>query len=229
MPTLKAYEILREVDVVAPIRLYKNDRDTMLHVLSVEILDVLSPEGGRAILKIWGSINRTLEPGDRISLGPTPFLNIRIEGEVIYVDKLSNQVSIRITRMASIPQVRVGEVATQNMITVTPQDTIIKAASLMESFNIRGLPVIENEKLVGIITQTDILRAVKDDKINGLVRDYMTSPPVTIRHDDTLFDAIKTMEKYNVGRLLVTNERGKLIGIVTKTDILRFIAGIKRK
>lgn len=226
MPTLKAYEIIRGSVTQIPVKLRKDGAELDITITGIEILDILNPEGARAILRVHGLTRKLLRPGDKVEIGPTPLIGLRIEGEVIHVDPVSSQISVKINRMVTVPRVHVGKIAVRNPFTVTP-DTPLKV--LVEELirrRIRGAPVVEGNRVVGVITMSDVGRAMIEDRIEARVMDYMSAPPITIRETDDILRAIELMNRHGVGRLPVVDSGGALVGIVTRTDILKFIAGL---
>nr|WP_083818625.1 CBS domain-containing protein [Pyrolobus fumarii] len=228
MPTLKAYEVLRgfaATEVPVPVR--KDGQLLNLVVTSVELIDVLNPEGIRAILRVQGDIEG-LEPGDRIKIGPMPYTRLVIEGIVVYIDRYTKQVSVNVRRVTSIPRESVGSIASKQLITLKPNMSIREAAKILSEKMIRGAPVIDDEgRLIGIITLADIAKAVAEGRLDAKVEEYMSKEVVTVREDQDILDAIRLMQKYRIGRLVVLDAMGKLKGIVTRTDILRFISALE--
>jgi predicted transcriptional regulator len=227
MPTLKAYEVIRGSMTQIPVKLRKDGQELDLTITGIEILDILNPEGGRAILRVHGVIRKLLKPGDRVEIGPTPLVGVRIEGTVTHIDPVSSQISVKINRMVSVPRVHVGEIAARNPFTVTPDTDIRQLAYELTKRRIRGAPVVEDGRIVGVITLSDIAKALAEGKTGGSVREYMSTPPIVIREIDDIVTAIEMMNRHGIGRLPVIDSAGKLTGIVTRTDILRFIAGLK--
>ncbi|ABM79992.1 CBS domain-containing protein [Hyperthermus butylicus] len=229
MPTLKAYEIIRGIPVQLPVKLKKAGKELDIPVTTIEILDMLNPEGCRAILRVQGRIRGEINVGDKVEIGPTKIANVRIEGEVTHIDLATKQIGIKITRLISVPRIPVGEIASiGNIITIEPDATIKDAAKLMIERRVKGLPVIDSRgRLIGIITQTDIAKAVAEGRIDATVKEYMSFPVITIRSDEDIGDAIELMNLRDIGRLVVTDSEGKPIGIITRTDILKFIAGLR--
>jgi acetoin utilization protein AcuB len=119
---------------------------------------------------------------------------------------------------------------TPHPITITPQTTLPEANRIMLAHNIRYLPVVNKNKLVGIITRRDINRAQSSDvstlslyELNLMlerltVREFMTHSPITISPGATIAEAAKLMLEHQISGLPVV-EAGKLIGIITETDI----------
>ena len=123
---------------------------------------------------------------------------------------------------------------TPNPITITPSTTLPQAQQLMMERNVRRLPVIWQDKLVGILTFGDIREAKPSDantlnvyELNYLldrlaVKAIMTPEPITIHPDAPIKKAAQIMLEHKIGGLPVVEE-GKLIGIITETDFCRLI------
>jgi CBS domain-containing protein len=108
----------------------------------------------------------------------------------------------------------------------TKETPLRKAIKIMDEFNIGSLPVVENDKPVGVLTERDILRRVvaKDvDVDKKTVADIMTKNPVTIQHDASILEATRMMSENNFRRLLVV-KNGKLIGVATAKDIIEVMS-----
>lgn len=109
---------------------------------------------------------------------------------------------------------------------VTKDLTVRKAIKLMDEGNFGVLPVVENGKPIGIVTERDILRrvAAKDiDMDKSKVEDIMTKNPVTINHDASILEATRLMSENNFRRLLVV-KGGKLVGVVTAKDVIEVMS-----
>lgn len=103
---------------------------------------------------------------------------------------------------------------------VTPLERLVQ---LIEENNISALPIVDAQGIpVGIVSESDLLRA----KAEGVFAwEIMSKPPITVRSDATLPQATRLMEKRNVGRLVVVDARGKIVGIVSRTDLLQVFLG----
>lgn len=104
--------------------------------------------------------------------------------------------------------------------------TVRKAIKMMDEANIGVLPVVENDKPIGIVTERDILRRVVAKNIdldNTDVEAIMTKNPVTINHDASILEATRLMSENNFRRLLVV-KGGKLIGVVTAKDVIEVMS-----
>jgi CBS domain-containing protein len=117
---------------------------------------------------------------------------------------------------------KVYEVMTRGIETVSPAATLELAAKKMLSRNVGFLPVVESEKLIGVVTDRDIvLRAVSAGlrPYMTTVAQVMTKKPLTVYDDDTLTEASLVMEKHFVHRLLVLDRQKRLVGIISLSDI----------
>jgi IMP dehydrogenase len=102
-------------------------------------------------------------------------------------------------------------------VTITPYNTVKDALDLMRSYHISGLPVVDNEKLVGILTNRDV-RFV-ENLAGTRVREVMTSENlVTVPVGTTLEEAKSLLHKYRIEKLLVV-DNNRLAGLITMKDI----------
>lgn len=117
----------------------------------------------------------------------------------------------------------VGELMTTKPLTLLPESLIPKAARIMLENKITALPVTENGALVGILTNSDLLRFIlvgcADLKKNIQVKNYMTDEVVTIGKDTSLLEAHRLMGTKRI-RSLPVMDGDQLIGLVTRTDLM---------
>lgn len=117
---------------------------------------------------------------------------------------------------------KVHEVMTDRPRCVTPETLVSEAAQLMETDDIGSLPVLDGERLTGVITDRDIvIRAVARGKDpRGMpVKEVASSELVTIHANDDLADALRLMASQQVRRLPVVDEDNRLVGILAQADI----------
>jgi CBS domain-containing protein len=121
----------------------------------------------------------------------------------------------------------VGEVMTPNPISITESASLAEAAGILDSKKITGLPVVdENGALVGVLSQTDLVRARANQHLvsnwPGLaVGQIMTKPALTIESSATIEEAAKEMDKRRVHRLVVIDAAATPIGIISTSDLVR--------
>ena len=138
---------------------------------------------------------------------------------------------------------RIRDMMTSNPITVDSETLVLDAQKLMREKRIRRLPVVDKGKLVGMVTQHDLLQASPSPatslsvyELNYLlakmkVKEIMKKNPVTVTPDTPFEDALKVGQEKRIGSFPVV-ENGKLVGIATESDIIRFLTralGIKEE
>ena len=110
-------------------------------------------------------------------------------------------------------------------ISVTPDSTVFEALELMVEKNVGALLVMDQENFVGIFTERDYARKVilmgKASK-ETLIREIMTENPITVNMDNTIEDCMHLMTNKFIRHLPVI-ENGKLIGIISIGDVVKFI------
>jgi len=117
--------------------------------------------------------------------------------------------------------IKVGEVMTWNVITTTPEATIGEAAGLLVAHKIGGLPVLEDDRLVGILTDRDIRSAASAASLEQItVGDAMTRNVITVAPETPVQEAAKLIVAHRIGGLPVL-KGGELVGIITETDLLK--------
>jgi len=138
---------------------------------------------------------------------------------------------------------RIRDVMTRNPVTVDSETLVLDAQKIMKENNIRRLPVVDKGKLVGMVTKHDLLEASPSPatslsvfELNYLlakmkVKEIMKRNPVTIAPDTPFEEALRLGQEKKIGSFPVV-EKGKLVGITTESDIIRFVTrvlGIKEE
>ncbi|BCU71303.1 CBS domain-containing protein [Stygiolobus caldivivus] len=230
VPTLKAYETIKN-PIITPIldqlSLYKDGFETDIKISNIEILDITNPSGNKVLLRVSGDL-RKLKVGDTVKVGPIPYSRLVIEGVIIHIDDSRKELILDVTRMISIPKVQVKNIISRKLIALKPNMLLKEAAQILYKEGIRGAPVLDNdEKTLGILTTADIIKAFFEGNFEAKVTDYMKTNVISIGDEDDIMTAIRKMLIYNVGRLLVISRNQRVVGIVTRTDILKTIAGLE--
>lgn len=230
VPTLKAYEVLRGTTpyVMEPgygVILVFRDKDVIrLTAVHMEIIGLFSAEPAKALVKAIGDLTQ-VDVGLRTRIESIPKRKLVVEGVVRSRDLNSSELLIEIHKMAVIPDEFVGNIGTKKLITVKTTDSVREVARTLYTHGIRGAPVVDEEgNIVGFITTTDIAMLVgSGEDLDAPVSRYMRRTVFTINERESLLEAMRLMDFYGVGRLLILNSARKPVGIITRTDILRYI------
>jgi CBS domain-containing protein len=116
----------------------------------------------------------------------------------------------------------IRNVMTPNPTTVEPSTPVVEAAKIMRDEDVGPVPVVEGDRLVGIVTDRDIsIRVVAEgkDARSTTVGEFMSSDLVTVDPQQTLDEALRLMAEHQVRRLPVVEEDGRLAGIVAQADV----------
>lgn len=107
----------------------------------------------------------------------------------------------------------------RKVLSVGPETSVAEVERLMVEHGIGGVPVVEAEKIVGIVSRRDV-RAIATRRGNESVRTIMTREPITARENISMEQALETMYTNKVERLPVVDGEGHLVGIITMQDVL---------
>jgi Zn-dependent protease/predicted transcriptional regulator len=116
--------------------------------------------------------------------------------------------------------VTAGSTMSSPVTSVTPNLAVSKVTEMMLATKHLGFPVVEHDKLVGMITLVDVNRISQTDREAKQVRDIMTRDPITLPPSAPVMDALRIMSARNIGRIPIVKD-GRVIGIVTRSDILK--------
>ena len=122
--------------------------------------------------------------------------------------------------------VTAGTTMSSPVTSVTPALALSRVTEMMMTTKHLGFPVVEHDKLVGMITLVDVNRIPPADREAKQVREIMTRDPITLPPSAPVMDALRIMSSRNIGRIPIVQD-GRIIGIVTRSDILK-VAELKR-
>ncbi len=132
---------------------------------------------------------------------------------------------------------RVLDIMSEKMVTISESDTLSTVEDIMTLGHVRHMPVVHAGKLVGVVSERDLLRTSLSNLMEFgseerrlflhavEIARVMSAPPITIAPDATVEEAAQVMADRKIGCLPVL-EDDKLLGIVTETDVLRYFAGV---
>jgi CBS domain-containing protein len=116
---------------------------------------------------------------------------------------------------------KVSEVMTAQVVTATPETSVRKVAKMMGEIDTGAMPVMEEDRVIGMITDRDIvLRVVAEGgNLDQPIRDVMSGDIQSCNAEDSLADATAKMGAHQVRRLVVLNDAGRLAGILSLGDV----------
>ncbi|MCK9590779.1 MAG: CBS domain-containing protein [Methanoregula sp.] len=189
-------------------------------VREIDFTTLCHPDICHAVIQLFGSA-KLFEIGDQITIGPTPVNKLLLRGEVFGKDESKQQLLIATTEMISLPKQPIKAYMSSPLMTLKSSDTLYDALVLFNKERIHGAPIIDKEKLAGIITISDIAKAVeKNLSLTTKVSVIMTPDVVEVSSDTRLFEVIRRFKERKIGRLIVV-ENSKPVGILTQSDIIR--------
>jgi CBS domain-containing protein len=141
-------------------------------------------------------------------------------------------------------EMKVRDVMTKEVVCVHSGSALTAAATLMVKKKVSGMPVLDvHDRIVGVLTEADFLSSMNleqsavTDALESVVRkrrarkdmgtivdDIMTTPPITIREEDTLRTAVTLMDTNRIKRLIVTDDERSVRGVVSRADLIRLYA-----
>ena len=137
---------------------------------------------------------------------------------------ITDQQAENITRVEELAyELKVNEVMTKDLITVTPETLMQEALEIFRTHRISGAPVLKENKLAGVVSIEDLIHCLQKNDLKSTVSNYMTCKPMTVREIDPIIEALKLFVSFHYGRLPVVDSNHVLVGIITKGDITRGI------
>lgn len=123
----------------------------------------------------------------------------------------------------------VKEAMSSGVHIIDPNATIQDAALLMKSTNVGMLPVIKDEKILGVVTDRDLVTRCLADGLSKTahVSEAMTLNPVTLDAAAPIDRALELMSDHRIARILIQDDDGKLVGVISATDALAVSNGQK--
>ncbi|ABR31272.1 tRNA nucleotidyltransferase [Thermosipho melanesiensis] len=150
--------------------------------------------------------------GGHIKAGSATLENVSVD-EVVY--KLKNMLPKVVKKM-----VKAKDIMTSPVRTVLAYETIAKVYELMKLTGHGGFPVIDGNKLVGIVTRKAVDKAMRHGFEERPIKSIMNTKLITVHENDSISKVKKIMLENDIGRIPVLNENNLLVGIITRTDLL---------
>ena len=145
--------------------------------------------------------------------------------------------------------ITVADLMTKDVVTVKKESTLIEAARRLTGLRISGMPVVDDKDMViGVVGELDIISATGGQKSSGVknifrrmlgepvptrkegntVGDVMSTPPITIRPHEDIREAAHILEGHRIKRIPVVDEFGRLVGVISRADIVRGMSRASR-
>ena len=138
---------------------------------------------------------------------------------------------------------KVSDVMTREVLSIGSDDRLRRAATIMREHRVGGLPVVDGNKVIGMITESDFLNIAAEtpagerprflDALFGgqrpahpstLVGEVMTKDPVTVTDSMPIREAARQMKRHKIKRVPVVDDQGHLVGIVSRADVMKVFA-----
>ena len=126
---------------------------------------------------------------------------------------------------------KISKIMSKKVKIISKEGSIVNAAKLMFEGNVSCVAVVEKKKPIGLVTERDLAVRVLDknkDLKKLKVKDIMTTPILTVSSDTDIYYASEIMRKNKIKKLPIV-KNGKLIGIITQTDILNYFRDQRKK
>jgi len=136
----------------------------------------------------------------------------------------------------AIPPVRAADLMSSRLVTIGPDDSVAEVRRLFDEHGFHHILVVESHRLVGIVSDRDLLRNLSPfinklaerpqdlALLNRRVHQIMGRRPITVHPDATIDEAACFMQMHHVSCLPILDAAGRPVGIVTRTDLLRGLA-----
>lgn len=121
-------------------------------------------------------------------------------------------------------QIHLNEIMSRNIFAISKDqdELLVQCAIRMDAFQIGSIVIVDNEKLVGIVTKSDLTKNFSNSFAGAFkVKDYMNTKMITCRKSDSLLFALTMLNKNKIARLVVTDNDGRPIGIISYDTFLR--------
>ncbi|MHC1564863.1 MAG: CBS domain-containing protein [Candidatus Syntropharchaeales archaeon] len=227
--TGKAYETLSIDTTEGKAHIPVKRNGELLEGVTVEDLHLKalrSPVACHSTLKMIGNI-RPFKEGDEIEMGPTPVNKLIIYGKVTGRDDSENILLIEIEKMLTLPMMPVGEFVSSKLVLIPLNSSIQEASRILVESGVQRALVMNRDKVEGILSFKDIGKAIASGKLHTRVKELVKKDVISIESDESIYEAAKMVDKYNIGSILVT-ENGVPKGIVSRADVLKEFAVYSR-
>ncbi|MGD0953392.1 MAG: CBS domain-containing protein [Methanotrichaceae archaeon] len=168
------------------------------------------------VVRIIGNV-RDFNVGDEIEIGPTPVNKLYIRGKIVGRDDTMSRLIFSVSTMISVPRVPI-KAAARRAVHINPSATLQEAARILIHNGVQEALVDDSSP--GLVSMTDITRAIADGKTDLKASEIMTRGFLTIDAEEPIYEAIKILGRNSASQLVVS-ESGTLWGIITPADLVK--------
>lgn len=132
------------------------------------------------------------------------------------------------SRMSERKRLTVADIMTKHVVTSGPNSEVSEIAAKMQRNKIASVVIVEGGRVVGIVTERDFVRVVESLGVlldKNRVRHHMTKQVVTVQPDTPVSDLIKLMKEKNIRHVVVLNNSGEPVGIMSSRDFTKAAMG----
>lgn len=134
---------------------------------------------------------------------------------------------------------KVKDIMVKDVVAINPDDTFYDIVDLFAEKKISGAPVVDGRKVVGMVSESDIMEFVDDKSVISLIekedkslkdkaslkaRKFMSTKVISVFPDDDLSKVTKLIDDKDINRVPVVDKKGKLVGIITRADVVSVVS-----
>ena len=131
--------------------------------------------------------------------------------------------------MSQSRKLTAADIMTEHVVTSGPDDDLPGIATDMQRHNVGSVVIVENRKIVGILTERDFVRIVEQVGMllhKNLARDHMTQPVITVPSDAPVADIVKLMREKHIRHVVVMGKNREVAGIISSRDLMKVTTDI---
>jgi len=202
-------------------------------LFAFNLLPAFPMDGGR-VLRAWLAKRMPLHRATRIAADVGKgfavafgiigifFLNPLLLIIAFFIYTGASQETVAVKYSVLLQDVKVGSIMSAPVMTVAPTLPVIRVIEMMYATKHLGFPVVDHDMLVGMATVADVQKMSPIDRDAMQVRDVMSRNVIAVSRDTPVTDVLRIMSAKDIGRVPVV-DNGKVVGIVTRTDILKVV------
>jgi len=202
-------------------------------LFAFNLLPAFPMDGGR-VLRAWLAKRMPLHRATRIAADIGKgfaivfgFIGILVINPLLLIIAFfiytgASQETVAVKYSVLLQDIKVGSIMSAPVMTVAPTLPVTRVIEMMYATKHLGFPVVDHDMLVGMVTVADVQKMSPIDRDAMQVRDVMSRNVVVVSPDTPVTDVLRIMSAKDIGRVPVA-DTGKLVGIVTRTDILKVV------